>query len=436
MIMEPIIRASRHSTKYMNSGKKQKYLSLLNDCKIYKDYILDELWNNPVDILTENNNHYYFNIKRNHLDIPTQCPCSQFKTDKFCTRLVSAMTTQVMGEIQAKTKPRKKQLFVLKNLQQNHKPCRKLQSKIDRHPLIKPTIKSNSLELSSKNAVIVTDDEDGYYNTSEFDCFVKLQCLGDSYGHIIIPIKFTAMDKKFIELGGKLLGSFLFSEDFIDFRYEFEIPKKEEGIVVGCDPGYNVLLTFSDGQTTKLCIKNVIEKKCIKRKGSGAYKRAQIEQQNLIDKAVKDIDLSNIREIRYEMLCFSGVSHNKKIAKWTYGYLKDVMKEKCEMTGVLFVLQDSPYMSQRCSKCGWVCSSNRKGSIFLCKHCHHADNADFNAATNHGQGQLFDLRNWFWTIKENKLSKTGFFWNSSGIYDISGNCLMEIIRSLASRKAQ
>ena len=87
-------------------------------------------------------------------------------------------------------------------------------------------------------------------------------------------------------------------------------------------------------------------------------------------------------------------------------------------------------MSQKCSKCCWVCKSNRKGKIFQCQCCGHTDDADFNAADNHSMGQVFDLRGYFRFIKENKLSRNGFYWNANGITDRDGNDLVATIGCL------
>ena len=49
----------------------------------------------------------------------------------------------------------------------------------------------------------------------------------------------------------------------------------------------------------------------------------------------------------------------------------------------LLVVVPAHYTSQRCSKCGHTCKANRLSqSQFVCKKCHHTENADINAAKN------------------------------------------------------
>ena len=40
------------------------------------------------------------------------------------------------------------------------------------------------------------------------------------------------------------------------------------------------------------------------------------------------------------------------------------------------------YTSQRCSQCGWVRKTNRKGKRFKCDKCGYEHDADLNAAVN------------------------------------------------------
>ena len=427
--MTEIIRTVRHSTKFMNVKKKHRYDLLLDDMAEHRNYIIDYLWNNEIDITTTKNNHYYFNILKNNLNVPSVLPCTKFKNGIFCTRMVSSLVTQSLAIIRSITEDRRKQWYVLKELQRSKENCSKLQSKIDSNPLTQPVVKTNSFELSNKNAVFVRNKDGSLFKTKKYDCFIKLWGLGKKYGIIIVPIKLTEMDKKFMEMGGDLLNSFLLTKDCIEFRYKMNIELKTVGITVGCDSGRNTLLSFSDRQQTTLDINKLINKKLQKKPGSKGRKKAEVEEKQLINKEVKSIDFSNFKQLNYEHILLQGLG--MKTARWIYGYLENIVEMRCEMEGVLFVTHTSPYMSQRCSSCGWVCKANRKGKIFRCRHCNHADDADINSAINHS-GHLYDLSGLFCSIKENKLSKIGFFWTPNGIYDKDGNCLMETIGSLAS----
>jgi putative transposase len=53
----------------------------------------------------------------------------------------------------------------------------------------------------------------------------------------------------------------------------------------------------------------------------------------------------------------------------------------CEEVGILFIKISPHYTSQRCSKCGVICKSNRKGEFYKCA-CGNIMNADYNASQN------------------------------------------------------
>lgn len=78
------------------------------------------------------------------------------------------------------------------------------------------------------------------------------------------------------------------------------------------------------------------------------------------------------------------------------------------------------YYSQRCSNCGLVRKSNRKGKQYTCK-CGLQIDTDLNAAKNHEQDLYYldwDLRKY---IKNNRLNTGGgFYWYKSGVFNITG----------------
>ena len=62
-------------------------------------------------------------------------------------------------------------------------------------------------------------------------------------------------------------------------------------------------------------------------------------------------------------------------------------KQKCDMRKIAFILVNSAYNSQRCSRCGYVHSDNRNKSDkskFKCLNCGYKVNADYNASINIG----------------------------------------------------
>jgi transposase len=56
---------------------------------------------------------------------------------------------------------------------------------------------------------------------------------------------------------------------------------------------------------------------------------------------------------------------------------------KAARAGVRVIAVDPAYTSRTCSACGHCDKANRKSqSEFVCQSCHHAMNADVNAALN------------------------------------------------------
>jgi IS605 OrfB family transposase len=67
---------------------------------------------------------------------------------------------------------------------------------------------------------------------------------------------------------------------------------------------------------------------------------------------------------------------------WSYFQLEQFLTYKAMAKGISVEHIDARYTSQRCSKCGFVCRSNRKQHEFCCKHCGYRLNADLNASRN------------------------------------------------------
>lgn len=68
---------------------------------------------------------------------------------------------------------------------------------------------------------------------------------------------------------------------------------------------------------------------------------------------------------------------------WSYFQLEQFITYKAMTKGIDVKHIDARYTSQRCSKCGFTCRSNRKSqSDFCCKQCGFRLNADLNASRN------------------------------------------------------
>jgi IS605 OrfB family transposase len=114
-----------------------------------------------------------------------------------------------------------------------------------------------------------------------------------------------------------------------------------------------------------------------------------IERNELVNTSCKALDLDNVKELFAEDL--KNVKHkskgkirkkfNNKLQRWSYSQCLRKLTILCEEAGILFKKVPPQYTSQRCSSCGLICKSNRRGEIYKCS-CGNIMDADENAAHN------------------------------------------------------
>jgi putative transposase len=72
-----------------------------------------------------------------------------------------------------------------------------------------------------------------------------------------------------------------------------------------------------------------------------------------------------------------------RMTGWSFFQLRSFVEYKAKLAGVPVVLVDPRNTSRTCHVCGHCEQANRKNQAeFVCKHCEHSSNADFNAARN------------------------------------------------------
>ncbi len=164
-------------------------------------------------------------------------------------------------------------------------------------------------------------------------------------------------------------------------------PIKISGKPKGVDIGYKKLIVSSDGEF--IGDNSIYEKIARKKQGSKAFKRALTERDILNNAACNCLDLSSVNELYAEDL--KNVKHkskgkirksfNNKLQRFAYPDVLDKLAMLCEEKGIFFEKIPPQYTSQRCSSCGVICKSNRKGEIYKCT-CGNLMDADLNAAKN------------------------------------------------------
>lgn len=399
-----MIRTSRHFLNQLNTLKYSKYKEFVQEYRRVAREIIAYIWEYGYED---------YDPKSNKFNLPKFLDYNSFdwiKTD-LSARALSSLVTQVSGMLRACTDKQKRRIYVYEQ-----KPSPKLKKKIDKFKTSAPSALNINPELSSKCADFEKSETHGLHG------HVRLKSIGKAYGEIIIPIIRHRHSKGFESKKWNMKASFLCGQDRIEVRWEKDIPHKTEGSIVGADPGQTTIITFSDGQVTQKTkhgtdLKYICDKLSRKKKGSKAFRRAQQERDNIINYSIKQLNLSGIKQIKFEQnknLRF-GQNTSRSLKHFTYTAIEKQIKNVCELNGVHLILEPSAFYSQRCCACGWVQKSNRKGKRFSCKHCRHEMDSDLNAATNH-EFFLPDIRG----LVKSRMNIEGFFWDRDGVYDRFG----------------
>lgn len=423
--MNKVILSSRHYLNNANSKKLTHLKDFITEYRRVSKIYLDLLWDNGITLLThskDKTSYYKFDADV-YLDCPKWVSTVDLRVDTWLTgRALKCCMNQVLGIIRGVVEKQRKRQFIANQKRSQHKKIpKRLRKAIRKNKPVKPDISNINPEL---NSICLDFKEVNNY----FNGFIKLQSFdsrerGLSFKY---PLKYSKHSNK-LKSSGKLMTSFLLTEKYVDLRWEIE-PKKNIGInTVGADQGKKTVLTLSDGQKTPdkdihgHSLDSIIDKLARKKKGSKAFKKAQEHRKNFINWSINQLNLSDINKIKYEDVKYLRYKNNggRKLSHWTYTLIKDKVEKRCKLEEVLLVYNDSTYMSQRCHQCGLVLKSNRKGKIYFCKNCGYEGDSDFNASCNHQQELAVLPRD----LRKLKLNIKGFFWDSSGIYDLTWKAL-------------
>jgi IS605 OrfB family transposase len=83
-----------------------------------------------------------------------------------------------------------------------------------------------------------------------------------------------------------------------------------------------------------------------------------------------------------------GKEFNRKLNNWAFYQLAQFLEYKAETLGKSVIYIDPRYSSQKCSKCGDIRKSNRKGNSYHCKACGFGTHSDRNASLNIAQAGI------------------------------------------------
>lgn len=419
-----MIRSSKHTTKFSNKGKLNEIDSFIQEYRRVASIIIDDIWNNGYKFYDKE-----FNIDKNQLELPKYIDYNSFNIETFLSaRALSSLCTQLTGILKASVEKQRKRLYMLdkmKSSKTSKKERKLLVKKLKQNIPQKPNIQNLNPEVSSKCVEFIETDK-------HFNGFLKLSSITKNKTKILIPIKYTNHSNKFKEESFERMTSFLIKKDSIDFRWKKEsIKQKEQGITVGADQGFKDILTLSNKTTTPKIdnhghsLESIIEKLSRKKKGSKAFKRAQKHRENFINWSINQLNFNDVKQINLEKIWNIGYKSNtsRKLSHWTNTIIVDKIESRCEQEGVLLQHQSSTYRSQRCSACGVVLKSNRKGKEYICKHCGNIIDADYNASLNH-ECNLPEIP---YNFRKLNLNRKGFYWLETGLFDLDGRSLESLL---------
>jgi IS605 OrfB family transposase len=104
----------------------------------------------------------------------------------------------------------------------------------------------------------------------------------------------------------------------------------------------------------------------------------------LVSKPFDCIVLENLKGVKVNSRRHHriGKRTRKRFANWAYYELQQAIQNKALEAGKMVLFVNPKYTSQRCSRCGHIAKSNRRGSEFACGQCGFSLHADLNAARN------------------------------------------------------
>lgn len=393
-------------------GKKETIYLFLAEYKLAVQLYIDYIWSNTF---VDQYNNICWDICNDKLYLPKYLNYKLIINEKLSARAMSAALEQAIGIVKGCVKIKSKLLYTIKKHKEEGRDTNYWERKLEKIKLSKPILKDNfKASLSQKQIRFKT----GKY----FDLFVKIYSTG--FDIVKIPIKYNKSDKKWLKTG-KILAGILLSHNCIELRYEIpDIPKKMSGSTVGGDTGLKTVLTLSNEQSTKTTdihnhsLESICEKIARKKKGSKAFKKVVEHRLNFINWSINQLNFNGIKQINLEHISNfkKGKRTSKVLCAWSNRLIYNKIVRKLEEVGVQLNLQSSPYRSQRCSGCGIVRKTNRKGKEYKCKDCGLNLDSDLNAALNH-EIDLPEIR----YVDSQYLSKLKcFYWKLEGLFDDIG----------------
>jgi len=387
-----MIKSAKVSLKFANPGKLELLRKFIVEYRRVVSQFVDMFWG-LEKVPKFINKHWYSKID-----------------SLLSATVLQRAATQASEIVRSVTSKQSKREWKLKQLRSGgkFKQARKLTRVIQEASVTKPKIGVVNPNLTGQFISKLDLDCD-----TTFDGWLPLRCLGQKL-KLILPFR---KHKHFIKLQaiGTLRKGFQLSENFITFFFDIPEPiPKSSGTTLGIDIGQTTTLSCSNGQVVNEdshghSFQTISEKIARKKKGSKSFQRAQTHRTNYIGWCVNQLNLTGVSKVNHEDIkgMRNGQRRSKYSNAWVYRELLDKLDSKLEGAGVLLQKVCPTYTSQRCSSCGWVRKSNRRGKSFKCTSCGFTADADLNASQNIAL-ELVPLSTMQRLKQENRI---GFYWN-------------------------
>jgi|AntRauTorcE11897_2_1112592.scaffolds.fasta_scaffold14148_1 IS605 OrfB family transposase len=393
-----MIKTSKHNiSNISNQGKLTSlddiFVMFKNDVKTYINYIIDG--NLPLKI----------NLSSKLL------PTENIKHSKWKRETYKEASAIIRSQIKkANNKRYKKYKNIYYYMSKNHPDSLFVKTKFSDLKLNNilytkyftlPNINKVNINLTNE----FFDIKDG----NHFDKFLSLKTpffndKGTRALKIKLPFKLHKHSNKLSNNGYKLRNNIQLQQIngnyFINLIWEKEdINIKEGDNVLGIDLGYKKLITTSRGEFIGKNLEDLYIKISETKRNTNKYKRLLIERDNLTNKEVNKLDLSEVSTLIIEDLV--NLKHkselykkvNNRIQYWSYRKTINKLESICMEKGIKLVKVSPAYTSQTCSSCGNINKDSRKLEEFRCISCGYEDDADVNASINIRNMGVYSLRN-------------------------------------------
>jgi len=385
-----MIRSSKISLKFSNKNKREKINLFIEEYKKVAQFFVDIFW--EMEKLPKL-------IDKENTDKVEDSWLSQ--------RAIQCAAKQASGIVRGTKEKNKRRLYIYNKLLKEGKTkrARKLKKRIDETKESKPELKTICPELDGRFVKIDLS------NDTSFDGWLTISSLGNKL-KLEIPFKKTDHLNNLLS-EGKLKNGIRLSNNSFSFNIEKEKELKNEGKPIGLDIGIKKVFVSSDKQIGKpdrdgWTLEKIQKRLASRKKGSAGFRQTQEHRKNYINWNINQINFSDINILKLENIknMRRNINTSRYMSHWTYTEIYNKLEMKCEESGVQIQKTSPTYTSQRCSQCGWVRKSNRKGEQFKCTACGYATDADLNASVN------ISLTLPVITKKQrlSKNNRTGFYW--------------------------